>query len=54
MDSAMLTAVRLAKEGFGTPEQILEMRTDIVLAALDYSEFTAAYESKFQELNREK
>ena len=54
MDTALLTAVRLAKEGCGggRPDTILQMPTDIVLAALDYSVFCAEYERAVVELNR--
>lgn len=54
MDSELLISLRLAKEGFGTPEQILEMRSDIVLAALEYSGFAADYEETMIEMNRNK
>ena len=53
MDPARLICLRLAKEGFGTPEQIEGMRTDIVLDALQYSTFIADYESTCFELNKE-
>ena len=53
MDPARLIALRLAKEGFGTPEQIENMRTDIVLDALQYSTFLADYEATYVELNKE-
>lgn len=53
MDPARLITLRLAKEGFGTPEQIEQMRTDTVLDALQYSTFLADYESTYVELNKE-
>jgi hypothetical protein len=54
MDQELLIPVRLSKEGFGTPEQIAAMRTDLVVAALTYSNFSAEYEETVTELNREK
>ncbi len=53
MDAAVFASLRLAKEGFGTPEQIMEMGTDTVLAALEYSTFLGDYEETMIELNRE-
>ena len=52
MDGARLVAVRLAKEGFGSVEEVLRMRTDIVLDALEYSTFSADYEETAYELNK--
>lgn len=53
MDQALLIPVRLAKEGYGgTPEQIANMRTDFVLAALAYSDFQASYEETVTQLNK--
>lgn len=52
MDTAMLVALRLSKEGFGTPEEILAMPTDIVLAALEYSGFASDYEETMMEINK--
>jgi hypothetical protein len=54
MDEAMIVSLRLSKEGFGSPEAILNMPTDIVLAALEYSGFIADYESTYTELNKPK
>lgn len=52
MPPEMLIACRLSKEGFGTPQQILEMDTDIVMAALEYSTFRQEFESTYEILNR--
>lgn len=54
MDSEMLVALRLAKEGFGTPEAILAMPTDIVLSALEYAGFVGDYEETMIEMNKER
>lgn len=54
MDPGLLIPVRLSKEGYGTPEQIENMRTDLVLAALAFSDFTADYISTASELNKQK
>ncbi len=53
MDSGLLIALRLAKEGFGSPEDILEMRTDTVLAALEYCEFLVDYEITQSEISKD-
>jgi hypothetical protein len=52
MESDLFIALRLAKEGFGSPESILAMPVDVVLAALEYSTFLAEYEETAMELNR--
>ncbi len=53
MDEALLIPVRLAKEGFGgTPEAIANMRTDYVLAAVQYSSFLSDYEETFSVINQ--
>jgi hypothetical protein len=52
MDTALLTAVRLSKAGFGTPEQILHMPVDVVLAAVEFQNFQDDYESTVRELNK--
>jgi hypothetical protein len=53
MESEMLIALRLSKDGFGTPQQILEMRSDIVLSALEYTAFLGDYEDTMIELNKD-
>ena len=52
MDSADLAALKLSKEGFGTPDQILNMDADLVLSALEYSNFLGDYETTAAELNK--
>ena len=54
MDEAQLVALRLSKEGFGSPVDILAMPTDIVLAALEYSTFISDYEQTAHVLNNPK
>lgn len=44
MDTATLIAVRLAKEGFGSIDAILNQPTNLVLAQLEYCGFTADFE----------
>lgn len=48
-------ALRLARQGYGggDPRVILDMPTDIVLAAVQYENFLTDYESAYVELNRE-
>lgn len=50
MDLATLIAVRLAKEGFGSAESILQQPTDLVLAQLEYAGFCADFERASIEL----
>jgi hypothetical protein len=54
MDEAVVVALRLAKEGFGGVEAILAMPVDLVLDALEYSNFLATYNETLAELNRPK
>lgn len=51
MDESLLTALFLSKQGFGTPVQILEMPTDIVLAASQYAGFLSDYQNTYTALN---
>lgn len=53
MDSALFTALRLSKAGFGTPDQILRMPVSVVLGALQYVTFLSDYEATFVELNKQ-
>ncbi len=48
-----MVALRLCKSGYGRPDQILRMPTDVVLTALEYERFLKDYEAEFIELNRE-
>lgn len=52
MQRARLLAVRLSREGFGTPEQILRMPAPLALDCLEFCNFTADYEQAFQTLNK--
>lgn len=45
-------ALRLSKEGFGTPEEILNSSLDLVLAEVEYIKFLKDYEKEFYYLNR--
>lgn len=53
MDAARLIAVRLSKEGYGTPAQILASPAPDVLDMLHYSNFLADVNETAAELNRE-
>ncbi len=44
MPHDLLVAVKLAKEGFGSVESILNQPTALVLASLEYCNFRADYE----------
>lgn len=54
MDEAMLVGLRLAKEGYGSPVEVLAMPTDVVLAALEYVTFIGDYEQTAHVLNTPK
>lgn len=54
MDDDSLIALRLAKEGVGALDRILEMPADLVLDALEYAGFLADYQETMLQLNREK
>lgn len=47
----MLIALKLAKEGYGTPDQVLAMRSDIVVAAVEYETFLNEYDRTIKVLN---
>ena len=49
----IVIALRLSKEGFGTPEDILKSSSDLVLAEVEYIKFCKDYEEVFYELNKE-
>ena len=51
MPEAILISLRLSKEGFGRPDEILAMRADLVLAALEYVKFETDYEHAYLKLN---
>ncbi len=52
-DDEIVIALKLSRAGYGRPDEILKMPTDIVLAALNYEQFVNEYEAEFIELNRE-
>lgn len=47
-------ALRLSKAGYGTPEQVLGMSTEVVLAAAEYESFLGRYEEAYIQLNKDK
>lgn len=51
-DEATLIALRLSKSGYGRPDEILAMSTDLVMYALEYEGFIKDYESAFSEINK--
>lgn len=54
MEDELLIPIRLAREGFGgTPQQIGDMRVDLVIGALHYSTFLSDYEETFTQINKE-
>ena len=44
--------MKLAKNGYGTVEQILEMPIDLVLKIYHYEKFLGEYENEIYELNK--
>lgn len=54
MPPELIIPVRLSKEGFGTPQQISEMPTDLVMATVRFSDFLRDYESTYREMNKER
>ncbi len=52
MDDGLLIPIRLSKEGYGTPQQIADMRADYVLGALHYSAFLSDYEETYSHINK--
>jgi hypothetical protein len=54
MDEELLIPVRLSAEGYGTIQEIRDMRADLVIAALTYTNFLSDYEETLTEINREK
>jgi hypothetical protein len=53
MDEAHFIALRLSKEGFGRPDEILAMPAPLVLDAIDYIKFSDACERAYIDLNTE-
>jgi len=45
--------LRLSKAGHGRPDEILEMRTDLVVSMSSYEVFLNEYESSFIEINKD-
>lgn len=50
----MAVALRLAKSGWcgGNPEEVLKLRADLVMAAVQYESFRIDYEKTYYELNK--
>jgi len=53
MNPALLLAIRLGKEGFGAPTDILKMPVDVVLAIMEFCNFQRDYDEALVELNRQ-
>ena len=54
LDDSRLMILRLAREGFGggDPERIENMPSDIVIDAIEYSNFLSDYEETVMEINK--
>ena len=53
-DDKILCAVRLAQAGYGSPEEILNMRVDVVIHMILYDKFYNEYQRAYQYLNLKK
>ncbi len=53
MEPDLLIAIRLSKEGFGSPEAIRNSPAPYVLAMLNYATFLADFNETATEMNRE-
>lgn len=53
MEFERIVALRLSKEGYGRPDEILGMPADLVLEALEYSGFLGEYQDAMIQLNKE-
>jgi hypothetical protein len=51
-EAKVFIAIKLSKAGYGTIEEIMDMRADLVLAALEYELFLHDYEKEFIALNK--
>jgi|HubBroStandDraft_3_1064219.scaffolds.fasta_scaffold127398_3 hypothetical protein len=49
----MLFALRLAKAGYGKPDEILDMNLETVLAAIDYESFLVDYQDAFMAMRED-
>jgi hypothetical protein len=47
-----ILCLRLAKAGYGKPQDIAEMDCDWVMKMIQYEDFCSEYESKYFELNK--
>lgn len=47
-----MVALRLSKAGYGRPDEILKMRCDLVIAAIEYERFLSEFEGAVYELNK--
>jgi hypothetical protein len=44
--------IRLARAGYGSPEELLNTRADIVIAMILYEKFVDDYQRAYYELNK--
>ena len=49
-----MIAIKLAKQGYGSPNEILNWDTMDVIVMLEYEKFLQDYDQEFQVLNKEK
>lgn len=48
-----MVALKLSKSGYGRPDEILKMSSEIVMRALEYEQFIFEYEETYMHLNKE-
>lgn len=53
MPEEELIPLLLSKEGFGNPDEIENMRADLVMNAMEFVNFQADYRETAAEMNRE-
>ena len=53
MDPSLLIAIRLSKEGFGSPVAVLRSPVDVVLGAMEFCNFQADFEEAMAEMNNQ-
>ena len=52
MEADLLIALRVSGEGYGSLDQVMDMRVDLVMAAMEYIAFRSEFEDTAYELNK--
>ncbi len=48
-----MIALKLSKAGYGRPDEIMLMNSEVVMSAIEYESFLQDYERAFLELNKD-